>query len=96
MSNPQFRFYVCRECGPKGLYKQLLAMKDQLAEEGIQVEVYHSICLSACRFNRVVKVQLPDGSLMSFSDQDQNGFRKWDSQPLVQLTRDCLPLEATV
>jgi hypothetical protein len=91
MSTSKLRFYVCRECGPKGLYNRLTAMKEQLASEGIQVEIFHSICLSACKFNRVVKVQLCDGSVMSYSDKEMNGFRKWTGEPMVQLTHDCMP-----
>lgn len=92
MSTSKLRFYVCRECGPRGLYNKLSAMKDQLAVEGITVEIYNSICLSACKFNRVVKVQLPDGQIRSYSDQELNGFRKWQEEPLVQLTHECMPV----
>ena len=71
-------------------------MKDQLAQEGVPVEIYHSICLSACKFNRVVKVQMPDGELKSYSDAQSNGFRKWDNEPMVQLTHECMPVGQSV
>lgn len=90
MSTSKLRFYICQECGPAGLHAKLQAMKTQLAKEGVSVEIYHSICLSACKFNRVVKVQLPDGQVFSYSDQEMNGFRKWDSDPIVQITHEYL------
>lgn len=96
MSTSKLRFYVCRECGPKGLYNKLTAMKQQLATEGIEIEIYHSICLSACKFNRVVKVQMPDGEILSYSDAKMNGFRKWDEDPVIQLTQECLPINSAL
>ena len=96
MSTSKFRFYVCRECGPKGLYNRLSQMKQKLADDGIQIEVFHSICLSACKFNRVVKVQMPDGEILSYSDKQMNGFRKWDDEPLIRLTHECMPITQSV
>jgi len=96
MCTSNLRFFVCKECGPKGLHAKLQSLKDRLSQEGIQIELYNSICLSACKFNRVVKIQLPDGSLLSYSDRDVNGFRKWVDEPMVQITAECLSqLEAT-
>ncbi|MFG0247441.1 MAG: hypothetical protein ACF8OB_01035 [Phycisphaeraceae bacterium JB051] len=96
MPTSKFRFYVCRECGPKGLFNQLCTLKQKLADDDIQIEVYNSICLSACKFNRVVKVQIPDGTILSYSDKEMNGFRKWDEEPLIQLTHECMPITHTV
>ena len=96
MSTSKLRFFVCRECGPAGLHQKLQTMKTNLAKEGVEVEIYHSICLSACKFNRVVKVQLPDGSLMNYSDKEMNGFRKWDSDPIVQITHECLHINSAL
>jgi hypothetical protein len=67
-------------------------MKQKLASDDIQIEVFNSICLSACKFNRVVKVQMPDGEIISYSDKNMNGFRMWEEEPLVQLTHECMPL----
>ncbi len=61
---------------------------DQLQADGGDVDIYPSVCLSACRFKNVVKVQGADGSMVCYSSRDLNGFRKWEANPLEQLIHD--------